>query len=78
MTDPVTIEQLRIRRLQEERARGLESANNHLQQILYNLRCLASINDRHNLQLDLPREDPVLALITQCVRIRQLDQEKTK
>ena len=76
MTDLITAEQLRVRRLKEERERVIGAAERHLSQMLYNLRTLAFINQHNNLQLDLPREDQLLAAITQCARIRQLDKER--
>lgn len=75
MGDAITAEQLRVRRLKEERERAIGAAEQHLNQMLYNLRTLVFINERNNLQLELPREDQLLAAITQCARIRQLDRE---
>lgn len=75
MNDIITAEQLRARRLKEERERAIGAAEQHLNQMLYNLRTLAYVNERNNLQLELPREDQLLAAIIQCTRIRQLDRE---
>jgi hypothetical protein len=67
-----------IRRQQLERQRALDSATQHLHQMLFNLRSLAFINERHNLQLDLPREDQLIGAIKQCARIDQLDKEQKR
>ena len=76
MTDPVTVEQLRTRRLKDERYRALVTIETELNQMLYHLRSIRYINDRHNLQLDLPREDQLLTAMSQCARIHQLDKDK--